>query len=56
LRPATSTGASSSASRPPSCAAAKRFWLSTEKASTSSWLIAYCVARFSAVIAIGSPV
>ena len=54
--PGSSIGAISSANRPPSCAAANRFWLCTLYSSTSFWEIPYFVARFSAVSAIGKPV
>ena len=54
--PGRSIGAISSANRPASCAAANRFWLCTLYSSTSFWEMEYFVARFSAVIAIGSPV
>ena len=53
--PGTSSGAISAERRPASCAAAKRFWLSTLYSSTSRCEMPYFTARFSAVIAIGSP-
>ena len=53
--PGSSIGAISSARRPPSCAAAKRFWDRTLYSSTSRCEMPYFAARFSAVIAIGSP-
>ncbi len=53
LRVFTSTGAISSAKKPPSCAAAHFCCERTPKASESSRLMSYFSARFSAVTAIG---
>ena len=54
--PGSSIGAISSANRPASCAAAKRFCEGTAYSSTSPATELYFSARFSAVIAIGRPV
>ena len=55
LRVLSSTGVSSAAKRPASCAAAQPCWLRRPYASQSSREILYFSARFSAVMAIAQP-
>ena len=53
LRVSISTGAISSRKRPAAWASAVRRWERTLNSSTSSWVIRYCSASFSAVSAMG---